>query len=84
MAIDSANKRRAFLGLPPIPDGSLDSSSDRFQMIEIYGFNVVSGAVSFQPPNFILKLATLDHTLILSSDEYDLIMEDRSHDLKIN
>ena len=84
MAIDTVNKRRVFLGLPPVPDGSLDSISDRFQMIEIYGFNISALPITYQPPNFILNLATLDHILNLSLDDYILILEDSDHDLKIN
>ena len=84
MAIDTPNKRRAFLGLPPVPDGSLDSISDRFQMIELYGFNVSALPITYQPPTFILELATLEHILTLSLDDYILLMEDQDHDLKIH
>lgn len=82
MAIDTVNKRRAFIGLPPVPDGSLDSISDRFQMIELYGFNV--GAITYQPPTFILELAKREYILTLSLDDYILLMEDQDHDLKIH
>ena len=82
MAVDTVNKRRAFLGLPPVPDGSLDSISDRFQMIELYGFNV--GIITYDPPNFILELATLEHILTLSPDDRILVLEDLDHDLKIH
>jgi hypothetical protein len=84
MAIDTPNKRRAFLGLPPVPDGSLDSISDRFQMIELYGFNIVVLPITYQPPNFILELAKDNYTLTLSLDDYILLMEDQTHDLKIH
>lgn len=84
MAIDTPNKRRAFLGLPPVPDGSLDSISDRFQMIELYGFNIVVLPITYQPPNFILELAKDSYTLTLSLDDYILLMEDQTHDLKIH
>ena len=80
--IDTVNKRRTFLGLYPVPDGSLDLTSDRFQMIELYGFHV--SMITYPPPNFILELAKREHTLILSSDDYILLMEDQTHDLKIN
>ena len=82
MAIDTANKRRVFLGLPPVPDGSLAPTSDRFQMIELYGFYV--GAITYDPANFILELATLTHTLTLSPDDRILVLEDSDHDLKIH
>ena len=84
MAVDTPNKRRAFLGLPPVPDGSLDSISDRFQMIELYGFNVTGLTVTYDPQSFTLELASLEYTLTLSPDEFILLMEDQEHDLKIN
>ena len=84
MAVDTVDKMRTFLGLPPIPDGSLDSISDRFQMIEIYGFNISALPITYQPPNFILELARREHVLTLSADDYILLLEDQKHDLKIN
>jgi hypothetical protein len=82
--MDTPNKRRAILGLYPVPDGSLDSISDRFQMIELYGFNISALAISYLPPNFILDLATDSYILNLSIDDYILLMEDQTHDLKIH
>ena len=83
MAIDTANRRRASAGDPPVPDGSLDSKEDRVQSAGDYAGFLVS-TISYQPPNFILTLATLDHVLDLSLDDYILLMEDQKHDLKIH
>ena len=80
--IDTANKRRASAGDPPIPDGALDSISDRAQSAGDYGFLI--GIISYQPPNFILELADLDHILNLSPNNCPLILEDLDHDLKIH
>lgn len=82
MAIDTANKKRVFLGLPPVPDGSLASTSDRFQMLELYGFHVVT--TSLDSVAVILELAILAHTLALSPDSHILTLEDLDHDLKIH
>ena len=88
MAVDTRNRRAAVLsfmqpGRPPFPlaDGTVDDI-DRYQMLGVYGENL--GLISFQPPMFILELASLDHILNLSPDDYILILEDSDHDLKIN
>ena len=78
--IDTANRRRASAGDPPIPDGSLDSVQDRAQSAGDYGFLIIT----YQPPNFILVMAPDSYTLNLSLDDYILLMEDQNHDLKIN
>lgn len=84
MAITTENQKRAFIDLYPTGSGTLDTSDELFQMIGIVAFGVVIVAASYDPPNFILKLATLEHILTLSLDDYILLMEDQDHDLKIH
>ena len=83
MAIDTANKKRVFLGLYPIPDGSLAATSDRFQMLELYGFGVIE--TSFDSVSVTLALSILTgHILTLAPNNLPLILEDLDHDLKIH